>query len=81
MEVSMAALFRLACASFLFGGVLYLSIRMVCIFFRAFSASKREPVKWILPYLPECWDSYIAKRSGRPLGKIPRFFFDFLLTM
>ena len=81
VEVSMAALFRLACLSFLFGGVLYLSVRMGRALLRAFSISEREVPKRLRAYLPKRWELYISKRSARPIGAIRRFFLDFSLTV
>ena len=80
MEVSMTALFHLACIAFLFGGVLYLSVRTAVAFLRAFSVSGRKVPQRMRAYLPKGWEFYIAKETKNHIGGMRRFLLDFSLT-
>lgn len=81
VEVSMLALFRLACASFLFGGVLYLALRSIALFLHAFSCGGAHLSPRLCRYLPKGWEKFALKKEHRPRGKVRRFFLDFLLCV
>ena len=81
MEVSMAQLFRLMCASLLFGGVLYLFFRTVLLAYRAWSLSAESVSPRLAKYLPKDWECYIRKGKRERYKKCVAFFADFFLAL
>lgn len=75
----MAELFRLACMSFLFGGALYLGLRLVRFLLSSFSISDKSFSTVLSSRLPRGWERYFHKKDRRPLGGIMRFLLDFLI--
>lgn len=73
----MAELFRIACASVIFGGGLYLALRSIGILLRVFLLSDIKFPITLRNRLPRGWERYAIKKHRRSLGKTVGFFKDF----
>ena len=74
----MAELFRLAYASVLFGGALYLSLRIAGLILHLPAFSKKEIPPLLYRHLPAGWEDHVKRKERHSFGKIGRFFLDLL---